>query len=291
MTRTIPAKSILSKMKNGPDPWFGITYNMNLYRGCQHQCIYCDSRSECYQLGDLADIRIKENALAILERELKSKRQRGTVGFGSMNDPYMPVEKHEELVRGALKLLVRYNFPVHILTKSDLITRDIDLLQQLSKTYAAASFTITTASDKLSQIIEPAAPVSSERLAAVKQLSKAGIYTGVMFMPLLPFINDTWEEVEELIHRSKEAGACYLLFWPGMTLRKGSREYFYQKLDLHFPGIKEKYILAFGEKYTCNSLNSNKLYTQAQQLCKDIDLPEKMRFFISKTDFQYGIDF
>lgn len=291
MPRTISAKSILSKMKNGPDLWFGITYNMNLYRGCQHQCIYCDSRSECYQLGDMADIRIKENALAILERELKSKRQKGTVGFGSMNDPYMPVEKHEELVRGALKLLVRYNFPIHILTKSNLITRDIDLLQQLSKTYAAASFTITTASDKLSRIIEPAAPVSSERLAAMKKLSKAGIYTGVMFMPLLPYINDTWEEVEELINRSKEAGACYLLFWPGMTLRKGSREYFYNKLDQHFPGIKEKYISAFGENYTCNSLNSNKLYTQAQQLCSDIDLPEKMSFFTRKTDYQFGIDF
>jgi DNA repair photolyase len=291
MFRTIPAKSILSKMKNGPDPWFGITYNMNLYRGCQHQCIYCDSRSECYQLGDLADIRIKENALAILERELKSKRQKATVGFGSMNDPYMPVEKQKELIRGALELLVRYNFPVHILTKSDLITRDIDMLLELSKTYAAASLTITTANDELARIIEPAAPVSSKRLDAVKQLSKAGIYTGVMLMPLLPFINDTWEEVEELIHRSKEAGAAYLIFWPGMTLRKGSREYFYEKLDQHFQGTKERYILAFRENYICNSLNSNKLIVKAEELCKRIDLPIRIKFFNKKEDCQIEIKF
>jgi DNA repair photolyase len=291
MSRTIPAKSILSKVKDAPDPWFGITYNMNLYRGCQHQCIYCDSRSECYQLGDLADIRIKEDALAILERELKSKRQKGTVGFGSMNDPYMPVEKKEELVRGALKLLIKYKFPVHILTKSDLITRDIDLLQQLSKTYAAASLTITTDNDELARIIEPAAPVPSLRLETIRQLSKSGIYTGVMLMPLLPFINDSWEEVEELIRHSKEAGADYLLFWPGMTLRKGSREYFYKKLDENFPGIKEKYILNFGEKYTCNSLNSNDLYKKAMDLCEKLFLPVKMNFYNIPSTFQLGLNF
>jgi DNA repair photolyase len=291
MPRTIPAKSILSKVKNGPDPWFGITYNMNLYRGCQHQCIYCDSRSECYQLGDLSDIRIKENALAILERELKSKRQKGTVGFGSMNDPYMPVEKNDELVRSALKLLIKYNFPVHILTKSDLIIRDIDLLTQLSNTYTAASLTITTANDDLARIIEPAAPVSSMRLDAIRQLSKAGIYTGVMLMPILPFINDSWEEIEELIHRSKEAGAKYLLFWPGMTLRKGSRDYFYTKLDQHFPGIKEKYISSFGESYTCNSLNSNNLYSKASELCNKLFLPVKMNFHNIPSTNQLELNF
>jgi DNA repair photolyase len=291
MPRTIPTKSILTKYKNGPDPWFGITYSMNLYRGCQHQCIYCDSRSECYQLGDLADIRIKENALTILERELKSKRQKATIGFGSMNDPYMPLEKSEEMVRGALKLLVRYNFPVHILTKSDLITRDTDLLQQLSKTYAAASLTITTANDSLARIIEPAAPVSSKRFNAIRQLSKAGIYTGVMLMPLLPFINDSWQEVEELIHCSKEAGAGYLLFWPGLTLRSGSREYFYKMLDDNFPGVKEKYISYFGEKYICNSINSNDLNCKAQELCKKINLPMKMNFINIDRNHQMEIKF
>jgi DNA repair photolyase len=286
MPRTIPAKTILSKLKHGADPWFGITYNMNLYRGCQHQCIYCDSRSECYQLGDLADIRIKENALVLLEKELKSKRIKATIGFGSMNDPYMPVEKSEELVRSALKLLIRYRFPAHIITKSDLVVRDIDLLKQLTSVYAAVSFTITTASDQLARVIEPAAPVSSKRLEAMRNLADAGIYTGVTLMPLLPFINDSWAEVEALIVKSKEAGARYLLFWPGMTLRAGLREYFYDQLDRHFPGIKEKYISTFGEKYTCNSPISNELYSKAEQLCGKLNLPVKMKFAQRKEDQQ-----
>jgi DNA repair photolyase len=269
MTRTIPAKTILSKLNHGEDPWFGISYNMNLYRGCQHQCIYCDSRSECYQLGDLADIRMKENALLLLERELKSKLSRVTIGFGSMNDPYMPVEKKEELVRRALKLLNRHRFPAHIITKSNLVVRDIDLLKQLSEIYAAVSFTITTPNDELARIIEPAAPVSSLRLDAMKQLSEAGIYTGVTLMPLLPFINDTWDEVESLIVKSKDAGAKYLLFYPGLTLRKGSREYFYEKLDERFPGIKQKYISTFGENYACNSMIANQLCARQLHCAKN----------------------
>ncbi|MBN1925770.1 MAG: radical SAM protein [Prolixibacteraceae bacterium] len=289
--RYISAKTILSKYQNAPDKWFGITYNMNLYRGCQHQCIYCDSRSECYQLGDLADIRIKENALQILERELKTKRKRATVGFGSMNDPYMPVEVNEQLVRGALKLLVRYNYPVHMLTKSDLILRDIDLLKELSIKYAAASFTITTANDELSKMIEPGAPVSSKRFAAISKLASEGIYTGVMYMPLLPFINDTWEEVEKTIVLSKEAGAKYLLFWPGLSLRKGSREYFYQKLDKLFPGIKQKYIDTFGENYICNSPNADELYRKASLLQKEIGLPQKMEFCKEDMLEQFRLEF
>jgi DNA repair photolyase len=291
MPRSIPAKTILSKLKNGADPWFGISYNMNLYRGCQHQCIYCDSRSECYQLGDLADIRIKENALAILEKELKSKRTKATIGFGSMNDPYMPVEKSEELTRGALKLLLRYRFPAHIITKSDLVVRDIDLLRQLSAIYTAVSFTITTASDELARIIEPAAPASSMRLEAIRQLSEANIYTGVTLMPLLPFINDNWEEVEELIVQSKNSGAKYILFFPGLTLRNGSREYFYNKLDLHFPGIKERYISTFGENYICNTPKANELYSKAERLCKKLNLSMKMEFFNKPSEQQMSIKF
>ncbi|MCF8358837.1 MAG: radical SAM protein [Prolixibacteraceae bacterium] len=289
--RYIPAKTILSKVKNAPDKWFGITYNMNLYRGCQHQCIYCDSRSECYQLGDLADIRIKENALQILERELKTKRKRATVGFGSMNDPYMPVEAQEQLTRGALKLLLRYNYPVHMLTKSDLILRDIDLLKQLSVKYAAASFTITTADDTLAKVIEPGAPISSKRFEAISRLASEGIYTGVMYMPLLPFINDSWEEVEKTIVKAKEAGAKYLLFWPGLSLRQGSREYFYKKLDQHFPGKKQKYIETFGDSYICNSPNANELYRKATLLQKKIDLPQKMNFFQEDRAEQFRLDF
>lgn len=279
MPRIIPAKTILTKFKNAPDPWFGITYNMNLYRGCQHQCIYCDSRSKCYQLGDLADIRIKESALNILEKELKTKRIRATVGFGSMNDPYMPIEKNEELVRDTLKLLIKYNYPAHLLTKSDLIIRDIDLLKKLSEQYLAASFTITTANDDLSKIIEPGAPVSSKRLKAMAKLAEHGIYTGVMLMPILPFINDSLDEIKNLITQCKRNGAKYLLFSPGLTLREGSREYYYDKLEKYFPEVKEKYITAFGKKFNCNSQNANYLYVEVKKFCSDLNLPMKMIFF------------
>jgi len=292
MARVIEAKTILSKYKDAPDSWFGLTYAMNLYRGCQHQCIYCDSRSECYQLGDLSDIRIKKDALLILEKELKSKRQKGTIGFGSMNDPYMPVEAKEELVRGALKLILKYNFPVHLLTKSDLIIRDIDIIRQISdKSYAAASLTITTINDDLASIIEPAAPRSSARFDAIKKLSENGIYTGVMLMPVLPFINDTWEEIEQLIYKAKESGARYIIFMAGLTLRKGSRDYFYEKLDKHFPQIKERYINSFGDNYLCNSLSANNLYKNAALLCSKINLPMKMDFYNPDKDKQLLMDF
>ena len=248
MTRTITAKTILSSVKPGIDSWFGLRYNMNLYRGCQHGCIYCDSRSNCYQLGDLSDIRIKENALLLLEKELKSKRERGTIGFGSMNDPYMPVEKSEELTRRALQLVRRYRFPVHIITKSNLVVRDIDLLKEIGRIYAAISLTITTTDDNLSKLIEPNSPISSQRFEALRQLSEAGIYAGITLMPVLPFITDEQENLLDIVYKAKENGAKYILASVGMTLREGQREYYYEQLDKHFPGLKEKYSQTYGNQ-------------------------------------------
>jgi DNA repair photolyase len=170
----IQAKSILSKVKN--DSFFGLTYNMNLYRGCQHACIYCDSRSVCYQLGELSHIRYKGNAIELLKKELSKKKLKGTIGFGSMNDPYMPVESKMQLTRQALEVVSQHRFPVHIITKSNLVTRDIDLLSKISKVYAAISFTITTADDDLARIIEPNAPSPSSRFEALRLLSENNIY-------------------------------------------------------------------------------------------------------------------
>jgi len=157
MIKEIQAKSILSHAK-ATDPWFGIQYTMNLYRGCQHQCIYCDSRSECYQIENFNDTLVKVNALELLEKELPSKRVKGTVGTGSMNDPYAPVEKQYQLTRGALQLLIKYGFPVHVLTKSKLVVRDVDMLQEIEeKTQALVSFSITTCDDQLGKKVEPGA--------------------------------------------------------------------------------------------------------------------------------------
>jgi len=276
--RYIEAKTILSPVKQGPDNIFGLKYNMNLYRGCQHGCIYCDSRSDCYKLGDLSDIRAKENALILLEKELKSKRVRGTIGFGSMNDPYMPVEKEMELTRGALKLINRYNYPIHIITKSDLVIRDIDLFKEISRSYVAISLTITAADDQLSAQIEPGAPVSSKRFEAIRKLSENGIHTGIMLMPVLPFITDEKENIEYIVTKGKECGAQYILAFMGMTLREGQREYFYDQLDKRFPGLREKYTSAFGNDYNCSTPNHKSLYNAFYASCYKNSIQTQMEF-------------
>jgi DNA repair photolyase len=280
MIESIEAKSILSKVKG--DSYFGLTYSMNLYRGCQHGCIYCDSRSKCYQLGELSHIRYKENALQLLEKELRSKRIKGTIGFGSMNDPYMPAEAKMQLTRNALYLLVKYRFPLHLITKSNLVVRDIDLIKKIGEIYAAISFTITTADNDLAKIIEPNAPSPSERFEAIRILSENGIYCGITLMPILPYINDTERNITDILNRAKESGVKYIIPFMGLTLREGSREYFYKKLDEFYPGIKEKYIKSFGNNYVCNSAKSNKLY----QLLKQFDIPDKMKFYIPKKSEQ-----
>ncbi|MCA9936647.1 MAG: radical SAM protein, partial [Anaerolineales bacterium] len=187
MIKSIEAKVMLAHVKQ-PDTWFGLKYNMNLYRGCQHQCIYCDSRSECYQVENFSDILYKENAIELLANELARKRVKGTIGTGSMNDPYMPIEAKIQLTRRALELIARFRFPVHIITKSDLVLRDLDLLRRINEVYTAVSFTITTADDQLAKRLEPAASPPSARLRAIKILAENGILTGITMMPILPFI-------------------------------------------------------------------------------------------------------
>ena len=228
--RYIETKTILSKLRTA-DRWFGIAYNMNLYRGCQHGCIYCDTRSDCYGIGDIAQIAVKRNALELLPAELRARRKkRATIGTGSMNDPYMPVERELRLTRRALGMIADERFPVHVITKSSLAERDADILQEISATYAAVSFTVTCADDALSVRTEPGAPASSERFRAMAALAAKGIYTGVTMMPLLPLINDTRENVEAIVRRAKDAGASYILPMFGVTLRSGSREHFHATL-------------------------------------------------------------
>jgi len=279
MIQYIEAKSILSKLRT-KDTWFGITYNMNLYRGCQHACIYCDTRSECYGINDISKISVKKNALDLLAKELISKRKnKATIGTGSMNDPYMPVEKELQMTRKALQIIAKEKFPVHVITKSNLIERDTDILQDISKTYAAVSFTITTAEDSLSQKIEPHAPPTSVRFKAMKLLADNGIYTGITLMPILPFINDTTNNIATIVKQAKEAGASYILPMFGLTLRKGSREYFYNVLDNSFAGIKEKYQSLFGEKYECFSPNYKDLTHTFKEQCAKSGIANRMRFY------------
>jgi DNA repair photolyase len=278
MIKEIHTKTILNHVKQ-PDTYFGLKYNMNLYRGCQHQCIYCDSRSECYQIENFADIHVKVNAIDLLADALPRKRVRGTIGFGSMNDTYMPVERKYRLTRQALEVVRQHQFPVHIITKSDLVLRDIDLLKEINKTYAAICFTITTADDELARVLEPGAPLSSARFNAMRTLADAGIHTGVTMMPILPFIEDTVENVAKLVEMARQAGASYILPWFGMSLRAGSRDYYYDKLDRLFPGVKRKYVQQYGGRYECNSPDWRKLDDVFQKLVYKFGITTQMPVF------------
>ena len=271
----IPAKSILSKVKSGG--WFGIDYNMNLYRGCSHGCIYCDSRSDCYHIENFDTVKGKENALAILEKELAGKKTRGVIGIGAMSDTYNPQERTYELTRGALKLIAKYGFGVSIDTKSDLILRDMDLLQEIrQQNNVIIKFTVTCAQDELSKIIEPHVCASSKRLSAVKQLSESGIFTGILMNPVLPFLTDTEENMTKLVQAAHENGAKFIHTYMGMTLRENQRDYYFKKLDEHFVGLKQKYLKCYGARYNCKAINYKKLYKVFMEECKKYGLLYKM---------------
>lgn len=268
MIKEIQAKVLLSSVRQ-PDPVFGLKYNLNLYRGCQHQCIYCDSRSECYGIENFRDVLVKVNAIELLEKELARKRIKGSIGFGSMNDTYGPIEAEYQLTRQALEVIARLHFPVHILTKSDLVLRDLDLLTEINQEQARVCFSITTTEDDLGRIVEPGAPLVSRRFAAMRKLAEHGIPVGIALMPVLPFIEDTEENITAIVQLAAEHGVRYITAWMGITLRSGSREYYYARLDEHFPGLREKYDQRFGLRYECPANRAGRLWELFTQLCAD----------------------
>lgn len=256
----IKAKTIMTKVKDG-EYWYGIDYNMNLYRGCSHGCIYCDSRSNCYHIDNFDVVRGKENALYILEKELSKKKELGVVGIGAMSDTYNHVEKKYEQTRGALKLIAKYGFGVSIDTKSDLILRDIDLLKEINvKNNVIIKFTITTPNDDLSLLLEPRVSPSSKRLQAIKKLSDAGLFVGIMMNPVLPFITDGEEDIRKLVKLASQYGAKFIHTYMGMTLRENQRAYYFNRLEQNFDGLKEKYIEYYGDRYNCVVPEYKKLY-------------------------------
>ena len=244
---------------------------MNLYRGCQHGCIYCDSRSLCYQINHVfEDIEVKENALELLEQALKRKRKPCMIGTGSMTDPYIPLEEELRLTRGALELIRDYGFGVSVLTKSTRVLRDLDLLAEINRrAKAVVQMTLTTHDDRLCRILEPNVSVTSERVAALKAFREAGIPTVVWLDPILPFLNDTRENITGILESCMEAGVRGILcFNMGLTLREGNREYFYARLDRHFPGLKEKYIRTYGNRYEVNSPRNRELMALFHASCE-----------------------
>lgn len=258
------AKSILST-SNG----------LNIYRGCEHNCIYCDSRSKCYNMDhDFEDIEVKENALELLEAELKKKRKKSIISTGSMSDPYMPIEKNLKLTRKMLELIYKYGYGVHLQTKSDLILRDLDLLIKINKqAKARVSITLTTYDENLCRIVEPNVCTTKERFEVLKKLNEAGIETFVWLSPILPYINDTLDNLRGILNMCKEAHVKGIIcFGFGLTLREGNREYFYQKLDEHFPKLKKQYMNEFKNNYICNSKYQKYLYDFFLKFCKANDI-------------------
>lgn len=244
---------------------------MNLYRGCTHGCIYCDSRSLCYETPQpFEDVEAKENAPQLLEAALRSKRKRCMIGTGSMCDPYLHAEKELGLTRRALELIARYEFGVSILTKSDLIMRDIDLLEEINRrAKAVVQMTITTADDELCRVIEPNVCPSSRRFEVLCEMRERGIPTVVWFTPLLPFINDTEENVRGVLELAKRAGCVGVMsFGMGLTLRDGSREYFYAALDRSFPGLKEQYMKRYVNYYELPSPDTARLMKLFHEECE-----------------------
>lgn len=273
------AKTILQRNKS--TEWFGNDYNMNLYRGCCHGCIYCDSRSDCYRVKDFDTVKAKQNAAEILRDELRRKVKSGVIGTGAMSDPYNPFERTERLTEKALMLIDAYGFGVTVITKSALITRDIDLYGQIAAhSPVLCKMTITTADDTLCRKLEPNVSVSSERFDALARLSDAGLFTGITLMPVLPFIEDTTENIRAIVRMAHEAGVrcIYPLF--GTTLRAGSREYFYARLDELFPGMSERYKAHFGGRYECPSPNARKLWSVFVAECERFGILYEMRSII-----------
>lgn len=245
---------------------------MNLYRGCSHGCIYCDSRSKCYHMNHaFEDIEVKKNALDLLEYALKHKRKKCMIGTGSMTDPYIPLELNLGNVRKALHLIYEHGFGFTVITKSNRILRDLDLLQKINeKTKCVVQMTLTTYNETLCKKIEPNVCTTKERFEVLKQLQDVGIPTIVWLMPILPFINDTEENISGILDMCAEAKVYGIIcYGMGLTLREGNREYFYAQLDRLFPHLKEKYIKTYGNQYIIESPNNIHLMRLFYKKCSE----------------------
>lgn len=256
----VRVKGILSA-KNG----------MNIYRGCLYGCIYCDSRSDCYQMNhDFEDIEVKENAITLLEQSLLRKRKKCMIGTGSMTDPYMPLEAKLGNTRKVIELIERYGFGFTVITKSDLILRDLDLLKRINeRTKCVVQMTLTTIDEELCRILEPNVCTTKRRAEVLNILRDNGIPTVVWLSPILPFINDTSENIEGILKYCIEAKVRGILcFDMGVTLRNGNREYFYSKLDRYFPKMKERYQSVYGDSYALSSPRNTELMQIFHETCE-----------------------
>lgn len=269
---------------------------MNIYRGCTHGCIYCDSRSKCYQINhDFEDIEVKKNAPELLEKALRSKWKKCMIGTGSMCDPYIHLEDKLKNTRKCIELIYNYGFGLAILTKSSRILRDLDLLKEINnKSKCVVQMTLTTYDEDLCKILEPNVSTTKERFEALKIMHENGIPTVVWLGPILPYINDTEENLRGILNYCIEAKVFGIIcFGMGLTLREGNREYFYQRLNQHFPGLQRKYHEKYGYSYGVNSDNNNQLMKIFHEVCKKHQIVTNnnkifsyLREYENKNDFK-----
>ena len=266
---------------------------MNIYRGCTHGCIYCDSRSTCYKMDhDFEDIEVKQDALEILDRQLRSRRRACMVGTGAMGDPYIPLEQDLELTKNCLKLIDSHGFGLAVQTKSTLILRDLDILKRISsRSKCVVQTTLTTYDEQLCKILEPNAPTSYERFKMLEVMRRERIPTVVWLAPVLPFINDSEKNLRGLLEYCIQAKVSGIIcFGFGVTLREGSREYFYRQLDAWQPGMKERYQDTFGSSYICMSPHNWRLMEVIRDTCRTFRIPfgtEKVFRYLQRYESRY----
>ena len=271
----------------------GGSLGMNIYRGCSHGCIYCDSRSRCYRFTHpFEDIEVKQNAPELLTAALRSKRRKCMIGTGAMSDPYMHIEEELRLTRRCLEIILQYGFGVAIQTKSDRILRDIDLLEAINRSAkCVVQMTLTTYDDDLCKILEPNVCHTRRRIEVLEVMQKRGIPTVVWLTPILPFINDTEENISSILEECIRVGVKGIIdFGMGLTLREGDREYYYDALDRHFPGMKEQYIKRYGNAYELPSPKAGELNDLFQRTCKEngiLSTPEECFRFINELPEKY----
>lgn len=269
------------------------SYGMNIYRGCTHGCIYCDSRSKCYQFSHaFEDIEVKRNAPQLLEAALLSKRKKAMIGTGSMSDPYMHCEEQLKLTQRCLEIIYDHGFGAAVQTKSDRILRDIDLLEAINqRTKCVVQITLTTYDDTLCRILEPHVCNTKRRIEVLAEMRKRGIPTIVWLTPILPYINDTEENINAILRECVRTGVKGIIcFDMGVTMREGNREYFYEALDRHFPGLKQQYIKHYGNAYALCSPNANKLMKIFHDTCRKngiLDTPQACFEYMRKMPEKY----
>ena len=256
---TIESKSILTSRN-----W------INLYRGCQHGCIYCDSRSRCYHMDHrFEDVAVKKNGIELLDLALKRKRRPCMIATGTMSDPYTPIEEDLQMTRRALEVIERHGCGISILTKSDLVLRDLDILARINRrSKAVVQMSLTTMDENLCRLIEPAVCTTRKRIEVLHRCKALGIPTVVWLSPILPWLNDTPENIRGIVESCAAAGVKGIIqFGMGLTLRDGSREYYYTQLDRKFPGLKERTIRTYGSAYELRSAHHRELEDLFHRLC------------------------